>query len=421
MKSRRKIALIALLAAAAVLLVVWLFTRQQRRYSWREHYLADKKDPYGTYFLHELLEDFAGEEKLTDLTDSLRGILPEQSQNASYVFVGQAIYMDSLDLAALLNFVSAGNTALISSKTIPYDLMFHLYYYECNDLYWNDYDFFLDREVTLSVGNKPPVSQHYQRRQDTLVYNWTFIGDAYFCESSNAFESLGRINDEFINFASVPYGKGTFYLHTSPVALSNFSLVKETNLEYAEALFSYLPDGPLYWDDFSKVPERVGRRMNDNYQAPNQTIQAESPLQYVLSQPSLAWAWYILLGLGLFYLLFRTRRRQRIIPVREANANTSLEFISTIGRLYFLQQNHKQLCQQKSRLFLAFLRSRYGLKWRRLGREKLPELESISGVPMEELEKIRSMSVAVEEANYVREEKLGEYHQLLEHFYRTCR
>jgi len=419
--NRRNILLIVLLAVVATFLVAWLFTRQQKRYSWREHYLAGEKDPYGTYFLHELLEDFARDKGLVDLTDSLRGILPQEPQNASYVFVGQAIYMDSLDLTALLNFVSAGNSALISSKTIPYDLMFHLYYYECNDIYWNDYDFFLEREVKMVAGEGPPISQHYQRREDTLVYNWTFIGEEYFCESSNAFTSLGQINDEYINFASIPYGDGIFYLHTTPVALSNISLLEEAKLEYAEALFSYLSGGTLYWDGFSKVPERVGRRMNDNYQAPNQTIQAESPLQYVLSQPPLAWAWYILLALGLFYLLFRTRRRQRIIPVREANANTSLEFISTIGRLYFLQQNHKQLCQQKYRLFLSFLRNRYGLKWRSLTAEKIPELEALSGVPEVELEKIRSMSETLDQAIYVREEKLGEYHQLLEHFYRTCK
>ena len=55
------------------------------------------------------------------------------------------------------------------------------------------------------------------------------------------------------------------------------------------------------------------------------------------------------------------KRKQRIIPVLERNENTSFKFISTIGRLYFLQNDHKKLCQQKMKLFYAYIRDRYNI------------------------------------------------------------
>jgi hypothetical protein len=45
----------------------------------------------------------------------------------------------------------------------------------------------------------------------------------------------------------------------------------------------------------------------------------------------------------------------------EANRNTSLEFINTIGLLYFQQQDHKVIFEKIMQLFKAHLRRRYGL------------------------------------------------------------
>jgi len=67
------------------------------------------------------------------------------------------------------------------------------------------------------------------------------------------------------------------------------------------------------------------------------------------------------MSLGLIYVIFGAKRRQRKIPILETNRNTSLEFVETIGRLYFQQQDHKGIIKKQMHLFLAHLRQRYNL------------------------------------------------------------
>lgn len=86
----------------------------------------------------------------------------------------------------------------------------------------------------------------------------------------------------------------------------------------------------------------------------------EHPLTYILKQPALAWAWYILVGMAGAWLFFRGKRRQQIIPVLPKNENSSYQFIDTIANLHFRERNFG-LCQQNMRLFLAKVRERYGL------------------------------------------------------------
>ena len=133
-------------------------------------------------------------------------------------------------------------------------------------------------------------------------------------------------------------------------------LTLELPKEYVERVLSHIDKGPILWDITLESSESPGRNRGFS----------NSPLKYILSQPPLAWGWYILLGMAVLYLIFRAKRRQRVIPVLEKNENTSLEFINTIGRLYFIQNNHRQLALEKMKLFLGFIREHYHLPTREI-------------------------------------------------------
>lgn len=135
----------------------------------------------------------------------------------------------------------------------------------------------------------------------------------------------------------------------------------------------------------------------------------------------MAFAWYLLLLLGILYLLLRSRRRQRIVPVLEPNTNTSLEFVSTIGRLYFLQNDHKQLCLQKMRLFHQFIRERYGLQSRDTDEVFLAKLAAKSEVPREIINKLFLIHNNIQSSNIVTEYTLAQLHGLIEEFHRICK
>ncbi len=332
--------------------------------TWSKNAYSEKSDqPYGTRILHRVLEGYHPGNQFTDIRQNLPAELPLDSLHpATYFFVGGGVYLDSISTAHLLAFVQAGNTAFLSSKTIPFDLMFHLYYEECGEAGWDDYATVEDTMVHLGLeGDSVVLELFYAQQNQPELYDWGFIEKRFFCEQLPQ-KPLGFLNDSLANFASFPYGKGRFLLHTTPIALSNYQLLRPEARQYAEALLAYLPKGKIYWDTYNRVPEMVARRRNENgrHNASRQ-LPAEHPLSYMLQQAPLAWAWYLLLALAAAYLVFRAKRRQRVVPVLAKNENSSYEFISTIANLHFREKNYQNLCIQNMRLFLAQLHDRYGL------------------------------------------------------------
>ena len=427
MLKRKYIIALILAVVLATATLMLLFRETSRHFDWKETYDETSRQPYGTHVIFELLQGYFPGSPVEVLADSLRGLLPEHNESANYVFVGQALYMDSSDVNTLLQFVEAGNLAFISSKTIPYGLMAYLYNEECDDIYWEDYNMTSDTAARLNFEHAALHADtgytfEYIARREAMPYSWSYIDPFYFCQKENGLVPIGMMNDSLANFARAPYGEGFFYLHTTPLAFSNIQLLEESGLEYANRAFSHLQPGPIYWDRYSRAPEWMGRRMNNRGNAlANRELSKESPLQYILGQPPLAWAWYLLLALGVLFLIFRAKRKQRIIPVRDTNVNTSLAFISTIGRLYFIQNNHKKLALQQMKLFRAFLRERYFIQSRDLDKSFMERLAHKSEIPEETIEKIILLYKNIRNSSFVSENTLIDFHRLLDGFYKNCR
>ncbi len=427
MNSRRIILGIGVLFI--LILVVWAIRGSQQRFSWRETFKIDSKEPYGLYGLYELLDDYSGVESVKRLKDSLAGELPTTiaSGKANYVFVGGGLFMRPQDRDELLAFVSAGNTAFLSARVLPYDLMFYLYYDECDYLPWDGYAEHVDSTInvnflhpTLLRGDYFPYK--YIQNFAATQRIWGFFPDTYFCEMENGFVPIGQMEGGLVNMVQVPYGEGYFYLHSQPLLFTNYYLVKEDGRDYAQRALSHLNDGPIYWDEFSRVPESMARRQNESYQGQqNRRLQEESPLQYILEQPPLAWAWYLLVAMGLLYMLFRTKRRQRVIPVHRAPRNTSMQFLETIGFLYYQKASHQQVAVQAIKLLRTFVKERYGLQWRDQNEAFIQQLSNRSGVSHELVASIAKDAHNIPRYTGLVETELVKFHQRLERFYQAAK
>ena len=419
---------------AALLLLTFfiVFRSKQDRYSWNENYEESNKSPYGTFVVYNLLKDYFPKYELFDISRNLVKDLPKDVPNSdglsgNYVFIGEGMYLDSSDVDQLLAFVSAGNNAFITSKSIPYDLMYYVYAEECNGNYWDDYTNFEDTLVTLNLTHADLKERYafeyeYIYRDKPLTYRWQYIDSLYFCEEDYSFIELGTINEKYVNFAKMNYGDGAFYLHTTPLAFSNIQLLKKQGISYANKIFSHLGEGPIYWDKYSRVQEDISRRRNQiaSY-SPNSKLSHEGPLSYILKQPPLAWAWYLALSVGLLYLLFRAKRTQRIIPVMDKNVNTSLEFIATIGRLYFLQNDHKKLCLKKMKLFLSYVRERYNIPTQEIDEAFINSLSLRSEVPEKVINKIVLMHQNIRKSGFISEKTMIDFHLEMDKFYKNRR
>lgn len=421
MKNRSR-NIIVFVSLAALLTFLIIRFGSQPEYSWAENYEVTNKGPYGTSVIKELLEDFIPGEKLILLEDSIRQLADyEQDSAANYLFIGASQYIDSLEAELLFDFVDQGNNAYLISRSLPEDLAYYLYSYDCNDYQeWEGYDVWQDTMVEMNLGHQALAQEEntpflYEYKGRKRNYDWQYIPNDFICDVPFGFVRLGTFNGNYSNFVRVPYGRGHFYLHTNPMAFTNISLLEADRLAYVSSVFSHFQKGPIYWDEASKLSGYLPNPRS------NRSLSEKTPFDFILSQPALAWAWYLVLVMTLCYLLFRTKRRQRIIPVLEKNRNTSLEFLQTMSNLYFLQNDHRKIALHKMRLFLAFIRERYYLSTQDLDAPFVEQLGLKSEIPKKEIDAILLLYKNIKSSSFVSEKILVDFHKKIERFYKNCK
>jgi hypothetical protein len=127
---------------------------------------------------------------------------------------------------------------------------------------------------------------------------------------------------------------------------TNYHLLRKGGEAYASNLLSEVANKKIYWINTNQIESTLVR--------------------YILSEPALKSAWFLLLiGIFLFFF-FNAKRRQRPIPIIEPYRNTTIDFVKTIGHFYLTERNYNDLIQKKINYFLEKLRTEYHLDTSRL-------------------------------------------------------
>jgi len=408
-KDRKQLIAIVIVVLVIMVAAVWLLnTRDKKRFSWRESYKNNLVQPYGTSVLYSLLKDLYPDGELIESKSPLRNVEKWDSP-LNYVAIGEDIYYSYDDMWKLLEIVEQGNSALIVCKYPPSLLLSTISEEICYDYFYSTLD---KEEVYLNFQDAPLKSKEgygfqFYVQDQIESYQWNYY-DSLLCDS--AIVKLGTL-DTLTNFVSIPYGDGQVLLHSVPLAFSNFHLLRQENLSYVEKVFSFLPPADIYWDEHSKVALYQG----DSERGLN------SPLQYIMGQQSLRWAWYIILALVLLYILSFSKRKQKIIPVMETNENTSIEFTEAIGELYYQQQNHQQLGLLKMKLFLEYIRNHYHLNTSQLDEALIKKIIAKSQIAHDHVKRIFDMHSRMLENSEVSDYLLIEFNRALEYFYDNCK
>lgn len=402
--------IVGVLIVGFVLFYFLYNNKNEKKFSWLETYSNTSKEPYGTYLLYETLKQRADGFTLYDSQGSSIQEVMDDSINfeGNYIFVGEELIYNQEMQDSLFSFVSKGNNAFISSKVAPYELLDYLTEDSCLT-HLNSYLFRSDVSLSIEKDAQKTTSEFsYIYKWEDRNYSWTYY-DSIACYSE--ISSLGMYEGEYANFISIPYGDGFFYFHSTPLVLTNFFLNEEKGLFYAEKVLSHLPKGDVYWDEHSKLPFAMSE--ND----PNR----ESPLRFILSQRGLKWAWYFTLLSTIIFVVFRSKRKQRMIPIIKPPENSSIEYTETIGELYFQQNDHKKLAQMKMKLFLEFIRNHYFIATHEINDQIINQIVSKSMVPEDSVQAIFRMSERMEEVVEVSDELLTNFHATIQNFYNQCK
>lgn len=352
--------------------------------------LQENDNPYDVNFFYELIEESNEIVKVDDLNDFYDKSLNQKDTNSNLLKIDYSLDLDSTEVEEILTYVKKGNKAFFIAKNPPKLLLARLYYpkermaalYKVRNLpnYWEwenesiDFDSLQEASQVIEHDlnrffstasfqtidtiptriNTTETNLHYKISDEAAYefdYNYFIFSDSLDFKR----QALGTIN-AYENFFKVRVGEGAIYFHSTPLAFTNYHLYREETFNYCSAFVNEFNSGDVNIDVFNHY---YRQDFNDSYRNSRNPDLPSSPLAFILSIAALKWAWYLILVGLLVFVIFRSKRNQRIIPVIAPIKNNSLEFSKTVGRLFYKERNHKRMAQEICQYFFNFLRKRY--------------------------------------------------------------
>lgn len=359
------------------------------------------KIPYGTFIAKELLAPL-----FPNAIISVDKREPGYWQEVSLASSQQAVFLvarsfepEEYELKRLAEFVRQGNYVFIIAKSLSYEAT----------------EFFrlTDSERFFHMTSEDSLAVTLKEAETAIPTSFIYPGkkyDSYFSSlDTPKVVRLGNDPEGNTNFIQLQAGAGKLFIHLAPLTFSNYFILHKNNVAYFQKVVSLIPQ------DVDKV------LWNEYYLTKRKIKQEEEPgvLSVLWQYPSFRWALITIITTLLLYVFIEMRRRQRLIPVWARPSNDSLDFVRTMGRLYYDRSDHLNLSKKMAGLFLDHVRARYKLATHSLDDVFIKELHLKSGYPVKDLHRIVSFIHYIHTAPAVSERQLSDWYQQLENFYQT--
>lgn len=321
---------------------------------WRRHFDVNMKSPFGLFVFNKEA-DAVFSNRLVRISRSPYQFYTDSTRDSHNIIIIEK-EIDQESAKKILEQVSKGSDAMIVSTIFPKILADTLkfrtreYVEQLDKLKLTDRKFKSD---SLILDKRPSNMVFDNPNEDSEVLG--FVGSDEMMPSSN--------------FIKVKWGRGNFYLHSEPLILTNYYLIKPGSEVYVENVFSYLPDRRTIW--FTDATSES----------------SSSPLRFILSQPPLRYAWWLFLAALLMFVVFNVKRRQRIIPIIQPLPNKSVEFVRSIGNLYLQEGDFHDMMAKKAQYFLHRVRTELLLDTRIPDENFAAKLSLKTGTDINDVEK----------------------------------
>lgn len=307
---------------------------ESKPFNWTKTYSRFDKNPYGAYALSELLEGLFSKELIKKSNQTFYEVLKEGAYNEGLMTISESFQPDEQSMNAMLQHASEGGELFISARGLSFSLLDTL-------------------ELELEDERTGPES--YVAFNDSLAI--IIDGTEYSYLSSELSSYLSKVPESAIIIATnesehpitiiIPHGQGKIVINTTPVIFTNYFLLFEENHHASAKTLSLLKDAPVHWTEYYQVGKTY----------------SSSPFAVILNYASLRYALYATMVLLVCFVLFEMKRKQAVIPVIVPPINQTVEFIKTLGTLYFNSANHRAPALNRIFYFKEYLSINLNMHW----------------------------------------------------------
>ena len=163
----------------------------------------------------------------------------------------------------------------------------------------------------------------------------------------------------------------------------------------------------VYWDDYYNRHNYQGNAGKKN-----------NSLAEIFKYPSLKAAFLLLCLILLLYLLFGTKRKQKVIKEIKPNRNSSVAFTETVARLYLQEHDNKNIADKMITYFHEFIRTNYYLYVNPASSEFISVLSKKAGIPEENTIKLMEAINKVNESEVLDDQQLLTLNEQIQQFYK---
>lgn len=384
---------IAYLSAAILFYMAYkLFS--PRDIDWTITYHHNDKNPFGTYALNTFISYIFPDDSVNRSHYTIYELYDTLSHPANFISFSTRFEAGEEDVKALLKNVEQGGTAFIAAQYFTGPLADTLSLFT-SDYFFESFSSAINRNDTSQLQFVNPLltenpEYHFPRKN---IHN-------YFSDVDSIATAV-TINDLGLPVTlKIIRGKGAIYVNSTPLAFSNAYLLNDANYKFAELSLSHLPQRTTYWTEYY----HLGR------------MEAQTPLRFILGNEPLRWAYYITVFSLILFMLFEIKRRQRVIPIIKPLVNTSLEFVQTVGNLYYQSADHKNIAEKRIQFFLEQLVFNYNINPHSISNKSFEEIANKTGRQLQEVQDLFNDLEAISNKDQITAEVLTELTKKLDSF-----
>lgn len=403
---KRKVIPYTLLILLVLGLLVFILMPRQK--SFNEKITLHRKDkiPYGGWVAHELLPKVFPHAQVKDNREPvLKSKNFDSTGNKQLLIVlGFRFNPNDSEITWLSRFVENGNYVLVSTYDVN-DLTEESFKYKRG----NDYYHFLtpedrtDDSLTVSLLHPP-----YSKKTKYFYPGKRF--DRYFTNIDSSFTyTLGHNVSGWPDVITMKKGNGMFLFSSAPITFSNYFLLYGNNVDYYKQVLSVFPNDikTVVWDEYFY------------YKREEFKLENRSPWRVLLSVPAFKSALLLAIAALAVYFLLEVKRKKRYKPRVIPPVNDSLDFVKTIGRLYYGKKDNLNICQKMSTYFLEHVRTKYNLPTHTIDENFVTALTAKSGWPQQKLKGTADMINFLSQSPAISDSQLAAFYESLNAFYKN--